>query len=161
MNPIDARTTGASNFARRVRWSVNIVAEMALVVVTTTLLIDRSAIRAFAQVVKKMKAINSVRLTMVTQFGKQPEIVSQMRLSGHLMRVDVKGGRLIQLVDFEQKKNCCSTLIESWLSRSLSTRRPRKDSSTITSINSGERRQMTPWHWAKSCSTVAARSFID
>ena len=90
--------------ALRVRWGASVVAAMVLLVAATTLLIDRSASHAFAQVVEKMKAINSVRLMMVTQFGKQPEVASQMRLSGQLMRVEVNGGQLIQLADFEQKK---------------------------------------------------------
>ena len=90
--------------SRRVRWGVSVAAATMLLIAGTTLLIDRSANKAFAQVVEKMKAVNSVRLKMFTRFGKQPEVEGQMLFDGNHMRVEHHQGLLIQVADFDQKK---------------------------------------------------------
>ncbi len=90
--------------SRRVRWGVSVAVAMMLLIAGTTLLIDRSANKAFAQVVEKLKSVNSVRLKMFTRFGKQPEVEGQVLFDGNHMRVEQFQGLLIQVADFDQKK---------------------------------------------------------
>lgn len=102
--PTSPADSPAWRVSRRVRWGVSVAAAMTLLIAGTTLLIDRSANKAFAQVVEKMKGVNSVRLKMFTRFGKQPEVESQVMFDGNRMRVEQHQGPLIQVADFDQKK---------------------------------------------------------
>lgn len=59
---------------------------------------------AFAQVLDNVKAADSVRLTITTQFGKQPPMTSVMILSGNRVRVEHWDGKLVQIADFNTKQ---------------------------------------------------------
>ena len=81
------------------------VAVAFLITVTgVTLWLDRSANRAFAQVIEKVKAARSVRLLTATRFGQQPEIDGQMYLEGNHLRWEQARGILVQVVDLDRKR---------------------------------------------------------
>lgn len=70
----------------------------------SNLLFERSAARAFAQVVEKVKAANSVRFRMTQRLDRQPEFEGRVLLEGNRMRTEQFHGRRIQIADFDQRR---------------------------------------------------------
>lgn len=91
--------------ARRVVLAgLTVAAALLMVLAGVTLLLDRSAVRVFAQVIEKVKAANTVRLTMTTRFGRQPEIDGHLYVQGNRVRLEQANGMLIQVGDFDRKQ---------------------------------------------------------
>lgn len=90
--------------SRSVVGSVVTIAAVLVLVFGLTTWLDRSYGQAFAQVIEKVKAANSVQFTMTTRFGKQPEMDSRMFLEGNRLRIEHFRGTLIQVGDFDQKR---------------------------------------------------------
>lgn len=109
-----ARSLGATTHANAPRRSWNIsravaawlaVAAMLLLLVTAGVLwLDRSAGRAFAQVIENVKAADSVRLTISMRFGKQPGGLIRMYLQGNQVRFEQADGVLVYVYDFDHNK---------------------------------------------------------
>lgn len=58
----------------------------------------------FAQVIERVNSISSLRCTMATTIGKQPEVDGKLFLKGNLLRIEQFGGNLIQVANFDQKQ---------------------------------------------------------
>ena len=81
-----------------------VVAAVLIMVTGATVWLDRSANRAFAQVIEKVKAAHTVRLLTATRFGQSPEIDGQMFLEGNRLRWEQVHGILVQVVDLDRKR---------------------------------------------------------
>ena len=81
-----------------------VVAALFVMVTGLSLILDRSAGQAFAQVIEKVNSARSVQLTMTTRLGRQREIEGKMYLEGNRMRLEQFEGLLIQVGDFQQKQ---------------------------------------------------------
>ncbi|QDT24952.1 WD domain, G-beta repeat [Gimesia panareensis] len=68
-----------------------------------SLLINRTAGQAFADVIQNVKRVSSVQLTMTTRFGHQPEIKGKMFLEGDQLRIEQFQGMMVQVGDLRQK----------------------------------------------------------
>ena len=83
--------------------SIAAVAALALMI-GLNLLTDRTADRAFAQVVEKVKSANSVRFKMTSRYGSQPEAEDLFFFDGSRMRSEQFHGRRIEIADLDQKR---------------------------------------------------------
>ena len=81
-----------------------IAAAVLIMVTGATVWLDRSANRAFAQVIEKVKAAHTVRLSTATRFGQSPQIDGQMFLEGNCLRLEQAQGILVQVVDLDRKR---------------------------------------------------------
>ncbi len=91
----------------RRRWTQAVVTTIvvaALVLVSTTLMLDRSTGRAFAQVIEKVKATSSVRYSTTTRMGLEREITGLMYLEGNRLRHEQFDGQLVNVVDLDRKQ---------------------------------------------------------
>ncbi len=66
--------------------------------------LDHSGSRAFAAMVDKVKAANTVRFAMFMQFGFGPEIKGAMYLEDDHLRQEQFDGKLVEVADLGQKK---------------------------------------------------------
>ena len=83
---------------------LTVAATLFFIVTGMTLWLDRSADRAFAQVIEKVKTARSVHLLTATRFGQRPDINGQMYLEGNRLRWEQVRGILVQIVDLDQKR---------------------------------------------------------
>jgi outer membrane lipoprotein-sorting protein len=96
--------------ARRWKTSRPIVASIAaaaaLLVVATAafLLLNHSGGQVFAQMVEKLKAVNSVRFSMTMGIGKQGKLKNTMYIEGNRMRAEMSSGEMIQIADPDRKQ---------------------------------------------------------
>ena len=71
-----------------------------------SLLVERTSLRAFADVIQNIKQADSVQLTMTTRIGRQPEIEGKMYLSGDRLRMEMRmpqsEAKLIKVGDLHQ-----------------------------------------------------------
>ena len=90
--------------SRAILASLSVAAALLIMVTAATLLQSHYAGQAFAEVIAKVKAANSVRLTMTTRFGQQPENVGKMYLESNRLRLEQFDGMLVQVGDFDEKQ---------------------------------------------------------
>lgn len=91
----------------RRRWKPAVITTIvvaSLLLVATTLMLDRSTGRAFAQVIEKVKATSSVRYTTTTRMALHPEVTGLMYVEGNRLRHEQFDGQLISVVDLDRKQ---------------------------------------------------------
>ncbi|MBL8851793.1 MAG: hypothetical protein JNG89_19100 [Planctomycetaceae bacterium] len=109
-----SRSTVASTPRQSMRWPVRslsrtiaggliAVAAVAALVFGISLFLDRGAGSAFAQVVEKVNAAETVRFTMTWRAGRDPEQQTRIYVAGDQIRVEIEGG-LIQISDISEKR---------------------------------------------------------
>jgi WD40 repeat protein/outer membrane lipoprotein-sorting protein len=84
--------------------SLTAAAAILVLAAAAFLLLNHNGGQVFAQMVEKLKTVNSVRFTTAMGMGKQPKLKNAMFIEGNRIRVEVFGGQIIEIANADRKQ---------------------------------------------------------